>query len=133
MAMFATSAPMAPRPMTPSFLPFTSRPANAFFAFSAAFAMFSSAALWRHQAMPPAMSRLPNMRPHTTISFTAFAFAPGVLNTTMPSSAQRSSGMLFTPAPARAMAWRLSGNAVSCRAALRTSTPSAWVRSSTSW
>ena len=31
-----------------------------------------------------------------TISFTPFAFAPGVLNTTMPRSVHLSNGMLFT-------------------------------------
>ena len=132
MAVFATCAPMAPRPMTPSFLPMTSRPANAFLAFSTVLAMFSSSAFWRHQSMPPTMSRLPSISAHTTSSFTAFAFAPGVLNTTMPSSAQRSSGMLFTPAPARAMAHKVSENCMSCMAALRTRMPDAWLASSVS-
>ena len=39
-----------------------------------------------------------------TNSFTALAFAPGVLKTGMPRSLQAESGMLLTPAPARAMA-----------------------------
>ena len=39
-----------------------------------------------------------------TNSFTAFALAPGVLNTGIPRSLQSASGMLLTPAPARAMA-----------------------------
>ena len=37
----------------------------------------------------------------STNSLTAFAFAPGVLNTTTPSSVKRSTGILLTPAPAR--------------------------------
>ena len=44
-----------------------------------------------------------------TSSFTALAFAPGVLNTTMPFSEQRSMGMLLVPVPARAMARRAGG------------------------
>ena len=46
-----------------------------------------------------------------TSSFTALALAPGVLNTAMPASEQRSKGMLLTPEPARAMASRFWGNA----------------------
>jgi hypothetical protein len=38
---------------------------------------------------------------------TAFAFAPGVLNTGIPSSEHSSTGILFTPAPALAIALRL--------------------------
>ena len=45
-----------------------------------------------------------------TSSFTALALAPGVLNTTIPFSEQRSMGMLLVPAPARAMARRDSEN-----------------------
>ena len=52
---------------------------------------------------------LPAAFRHRTSSFTAFALAPGVLNTTTPASAHLSSGMLFTPAPARATASRLCG------------------------
>lgn len=39
-------------------------------------------------------------------SFTALAFAPGVLNTTIPFSVHRSTGILFTPAPALAIAFK---------------------------
>ena len=38
--------------------------------------------------------------PQTTSSFTAFAFAPGVLNTTTPFFVASSMGILFVPAPA---------------------------------
>ena len=44
-------------------------------------------------------------------SLTASAFAPGELNTTMPRWQQSSSGMLFVPAPERAMAIRLGSKA----------------------
>ena len=60
---------------------------------------------------------------HSTSSFTALALAPGVLNTTMPFSVQASTGMLFTPAPARAMASRFSPSSMSCMEADRTKMP----------
>ena len=63
--------------------------------------------------------------PQSTSSLTELALAPGVLNTTMPSSAQRSSGMLLTPAPARAMARSPAGKVISFMSAERTSTPAA--------
>ena len=56
----------------------------------------------------------------TTSSLTALAFAPGVLNTTTPSSANLSRGMLLTPAPALAIARTLSANSTSCIFALLT-------------
>ena len=40
-----------------------------------------------------------------TSSFTAFALAPGVLKTTIPCSVHLSTGILLTPAPARAIAF----------------------------
>jgi len=58
--------------------------------------------------------------PVSAISLTAFAFAPGELNTTTPRSASLSTGMLLTPAPARATQWTLSGMSISCMFALRT-------------
>ena len=61
--------------------------------------------------------------PAITSSFTAFAFAPGVLKTTIPFSAHFSSGILLTPAPALAIASRLSGNSISCISWLLTITP----------
>ena len=68
----------------------------------------------------------------TTSSFTLLAFAPGVLKTTIPCSAQRSSGMLFTPAPALATAITLSGISIAFMSAERTRTASAWFKSSVS-
>ena len=38
--------------------------------------------------------------PQTTSSLTAFALAPGVLNTTIPLSVASFTGILFVPAPA---------------------------------
>jgi len=59
-------------------------------------------------------------------SFTAFAFAPGVLNTTTPFFARFSKGMLLKPAPARATARTDSGSSKSCMTALLTKMASAF-------
>ena len=69
--------------------------------------------------MPPKMSREPRISPAATSSFTALALAPGELNTTIPRRVQSSTGMLFTPAPARAMASRDSGSGSPCSFWLR--------------
>ena len=45
-------------------------------------------------------------RPARTISLTAFAFAPGVLKTTIPFSEHSLTGTLLNPAPALATALR---------------------------
>ena len=124
-AALATSAPMAPRPITPSFLPLISQPANAFLLFSVSLVMLSSSALALHHSIPPTISREAMSIPAITSSFTPLALAPGVLNTTMPFCAQESSGMLLTPAPARPTASRFSGSSISCMEALRTRTASA--------
>ena len=58
--------------------------------------------------------------PVMTSSLTALAFAPGELKTTTPRSASLSSGMLFTPAPARATHCTLAGMSISCMFAERT-------------
>ena len=52
-------------------------------------------------SIPGMIPRRDNNKPAITSSFTAFALAPGVLNTTTPRSVQTSTGTLFTPAPAR--------------------------------
>ena len=46
----------------------------------------------------------PRERPANTSSFYSVSIGSRVLNTTMPFSAHRSRGMLFTPAPALAIA-----------------------------
>ena len=123
-AAFATSTPIAPRPITPSFLPRISGPANADFPFSTCFEM--SAVPFSVCAHSIAGTIFLDVKSSaaSTSSFTALAFAPGVLNTTMPASAHFSTGMLFTPAPALAIASRLLGNSMSCMAAERTKMPS---------
>ena len=124
-AAFATSCPIAPSPMIPSFFPLISQPANFFFCFSAVFAMSpSSLSLFTH-SIPPAISRDASSIPASTSSLTPFALAPGVLKTTIPCSAQSASGMLLTPAPALATARRLFGSSMPCMAALLTRTASA--------
>ena len=129
-AAFATFWPIAPRPITPSFLPWISVPAKAFFAFSADLLIAASAAFAFTHSMPPTMSRLARSMAAITSSFTPFALAPGVLNTTMPFFAYSAWGMLFTPAPARATARRFAPGTISSILALRTNTASAAAKSS---
>ena len=70
--------------------------------------------------MPETILRELKNSAHSTSSLTAFALAPGVLNTTMPCSLQRFKGILLTPAPARAIANRFSGSSASSILAERT-------------
>ena len=119
-AALATRTPIAPRPITPSFLPAISWPAKFFLAFSIALPMFASEAFALTHSTPPITSRAASIRPPITNSLTPFALAPGVLNTTIPLSAALSRGMLLTPAPALAIALRLSLNSMSCITAERT-------------
>ena len=123
-------APIAPRPMIPSFLPLISHPANCFFCFSASLSICSLSSSCATHSMPPTISREARSIPARTSSLTPFAFAPGVLNTTIPFSAHASTGMLLTPAPARAMTLTCSGSSMSCIFALLTKTASALFRSS---
>jgi hypothetical protein len=51
----------------------------------------------------------------TTSSFTALALAPGALKTGTPRRVSSSTGMLFTPAPARATAFTVAGMSAACR------------------
>ena len=76
------------------------------------------------------ISRDASKSPATTSSFTPLAFAPGVLNATIPFFAYSSNGILLTPAPALATARRLSGTSSSCMDALLTKTASAASKSS---
>ena len=116
---------MAPRPTTPKALPWISGPANWLLPFSTSLLTWSP---WPFrvftQSMAAGIFREVRNRAQSTSSFTALAFAPGVLNTTMPCSEHFCTGMLFTPAPARAMASRFSGSSMSCMAAERTRMPS---------
>src|SRR5437868_4758565 len=58
--------------------------------------------------------------PASTSSFTAFAFAPGALNTGTPRLESAGTGMLLTPAPARPTALSDGPNSNLCRSAERT-------------
>ena len=121
-AALATRWPMAPKPITPKVFPWISGPTNWDFPFSTSFPT-SSPSLIRDlaQLMPSTIFLEEISIPASTSSLTALAFAPGVLNTTIPVSLHLSTGMLFTPAPARAMARRLAGNGISFILKLRTS------------
>ena len=74
--------------------------------------------------LPERMPRELSNIPASTNSLTAFAFAPGVLKTTMPRFVYSATGTLFTPAPARATAFTDSGIASSCSFWLRNNTAS---------
>ena len=124
-AAFATRIPIAPRPITPSFLPRSSVPANRFFSFSAIFSRSSFCLSDRTQYIPPTMSLAASSIPAITSSFTPFALAPGVLNTAIPCSEHFPRGMLLTPAPALPITQSLSENSISCITALLTRIASA--------
>ena len=120
-AASATSLPIAPRPITPSVLPLISGPANADLPFSTVLPTLSpSSLIVLHQSIAFVTFLDESKRPRITSSFTAFAFAPGVLKTTMPLSAQSATGILFVPAPALAIARSDFGISISCIDAERT-------------
>ena len=108
----ATIDPIAPNPTIPKVFPKISSPANRFFSFSNK-RFISAKSLTPIKALaysiPPIISLDPINKLATINSLTAFAFAPGVLNTTIPLSVYSSTGILFTPAPALAKATRDDG------------------------
>src|SRR4029450_4140947 len=65
------------------------------------------------------MLRAASNMPATTSSLTAFAFAPGALNTGTPRADMLGIGMLLVPEPARPTASRDSEISISCRSADR--------------
>ena len=69
----------------------------------------------------------------STISQTALAFAPGVLNTQTPACVHASMGMLFVPAPARAMLSTEGASGRSCMEAERTRIASGCPALSLTW
>ena len=96
--------------MTPKVCRGSSIPANCFFSASTRFASVSSSQL----SEPTKRTAGTRLRaainiPASTSSFTAFAFAPGALNTGTPRPLISFTGMLFVPAPARPIARTLSG------------------------
>ena len=102
-------------------LPFISGPANELLPFSTSLPTLSPSPLRvLHQSIASTTLREARRAAQITSSFTAFAFAPGVLNTAMPCSEHLSIGILFTPAPARAIAKRPAPNCISCIEAERT-------------
>src|SRR5688572_3705965 len=122
-AALATRPPIAPRPTTARVRPGSSVPANAFFP--------ASTALWISASVPPCPAslrtnstagttrRLATIRPAITSSLTALALAPGALKTGIPRSVMVTTGMLFTPAPARPIAFSEGPNVALCRSADR--------------
>ncbi|CAK7021232.1 MAG: hypothetical protein DELT_03303 [Desulfovibrio sp.] len=123
-AALATIMPIAPRPITPRVLPLTSPPTNWPFPFSTSAATPSWPFKVLAQSYASGRLRDAEIIAPITSSFTPFAFAPGVLNTTMPFSVHWSIGMLFVPAPARAMAMVFPEKSMPWQSALRTMNPS---------
>jgi len=120
LAALATSTPMAPRPITPRVLPWISGPTNWALPFSTSGGTSAPLPLSVFaQVMPSWILRDDISKDAITISFTPLALAPGVLNTTMPRSEHLSSGMLLTPAPARAIAFTEAGMSMLCMSAER--------------
>ena len=72
------------------------------------------------QRVASIIGRLEKISAAIANSFTAFAFAPGVLNTAMPRDVKSATGMLFVPAPARATALTLLLIFILCISAERT-------------
>src|SRR5450755_2411928 len=104
-AEFATSTPTAPSPNTPSVRPGNSNPTNWLLPRStASLIAWSSPARERANDHAGQILRAATNRPARTNSLTAFAFAPGALNTGTPRLLSSATGMLLTPAPARAIA-----------------------------
>src|SRR5688500_8658685 len=66
------------------------------------------------------MLRAASNMPATTSSLTAFALAPGALNTGMPRSDILAIGTLLVPDPARPIASSASGISMACKSAERT-------------
>ena len=128
-AMLATRPPIAPRPMTPRVLPWSSQPANLDLFFSTVLAASASSFRVPTHSIPATMSREASRSAQTASSLTPLALAPGVLKTTMPSLVHLSRGMLLTPAPARAMAKSSGLKSMSSILAERTMMPSGAVTS----
>ena len=125
-AACASIDPIDPRPTIPSVFPASSLPANVFFWASIAWfkAAESSRSRFFANSMPSTIPREESNIPQMTSSFTAFAFAPGVLKTTIPFLVASSFGILFVPAPARAMHKRLSSKSSFKRLWLLSNIPS---------
>ena len=117
----ATRVPIAPRPITPRVLPRISGPAKALLPFSTSLPTASPSPLRvLHQSTAEATFLDARKREQITSSLTAFAFAPGVLNTATPCAPKSATGILLTPAPALPMARVAGERVISCIEAERT-------------
>ena len=112
-ALFATMPPMAPSPIIPSVFPNNSSPSKLDFPFSTICTTSSSLPFCPCTQFIPCTIFLDEIiNDAIASSFTAFALAPGVLNTTIPLSVHLSTGILLTPTPALATAFNLGGNSI---------------------
>src|SRR4249919_998679 len=92
-ALRATVPPMRPRPMTPSFLPSSSKPVSPAFGHSPAFMPASARGMWRASANSNEIA----------CSAAASVLPSGAFITAMPLAVAASTSMVSTPAPARPM------------------------------
>ncbi len=105
----------------------SSWPTNFFLPFSIASSIaWSSPSSERTKPQAWQMLRADRKSPASTSSFTAFAFAPGALNTGTPRRLSLTTGTLFVPAPARATASTLAGMSIECMSAERSMIASGW-------
>ena len=109
---------MAPSPKTPKGFALQAQTQRIAFCLLLARGAISSAAKLVDRAtlmkfIPPTMSRDASSMPAATSSFTALALAPGrIENDDAFAQYNDRRGMLFTPAPARAIALTDSGNII---------------------
>ena len=112
----ATLTPIAPKPNTPNVLPDNSKPAKCFLFFSISLLMlFSSPSKLFTKLNAGTMFLAAKSIPAIANSATAFELAPGALNTGIPRFVYSSTGILFTPAPARPTALSEAGIDCSCK------------------
>src|SRR5256885_10933960 len=119
-AASATRLPILPRPMIPSVCPGSSEPANCFLPSSTCSSNSGEVFNPRTKSMAGGRLRAASSMPASHSSLTAFAFAPGALNTGTPRFGNAATGMLFPPAPARPTDLREGPNSRLCRSAERT-------------
>src|SRR5262245_40098674 len=120
-AASATRLPTLPSPTTPRVWRGNSKPENCFLPSSTSLlSALSSPCSDAVKLSAGTRLRAASSTPAITSSFTALAFAPGALKTGTPRLFIRSTGMLFTPAPARPIALTLAGMSIACMSWERT-------------
>ena len=120
-AVSATRLPIAPSPTMPSVRCGSSTPANCFLPSSTRSLEIGRAGVEARDVASAGITlRAASSSAASTSSLTAFAFAPGALNTGTPRFDISATGMLLVPAPARPIALTLAGIAIACMSCERT-------------